>query len=102
MPEGSTVTSATLTLHVSKAVSTVSQNLALNRALDAWGEGTSIASGGGGGGGIGAPATTGDATWYYTFYSTQTWTTPGGDFASTASASTAVNGTGFFVRGDRG
>jgi len=37
VPEGSTVTSATLTLHVSKAVSAVSQNIALNGALDAWG-----------------------------------------------------------------
>ncbi len=95
VPIGSTITSVTLTLHVSKAVSPVSQNIALNRALAAWGEGTSIASGGGGGGGLGAPATTGDVTWYYTFYSSQLWMTPGGDFAA-PSASTAVNGTGFF------
>jgi hypothetical protein len=95
VPMGSTITSATLTLHVAKAVSSVSQTMALSRALDAWGEGTSI-SGGGGGGGAGAPATTGDATWFYAILPTQTWTTPGGDFASTASASTAVNGTGFF------
>jgi hypothetical protein len=95
IPVGSTVTNATLTLHVSKSVTTGTINVTLNDALLNWGEGTSV-SGGGGGGGAGAPATTNDVTWYYTFYSSQLWTTPGGDFASTPSATTPVNGTGFF------
>jgi hypothetical protein len=94
IPVGSTVTSATLTLHVSKLVSTGAENVTLNRALLNWGEGTSTT--GSGGGGAGVPATTNDVTWYYTFYSSQLWTTPGGDFAATASATTAVNGLGFF------
>ena len=36
------------------------------------------------------PAQPGDATWLHTFYPNSNWTTPGGDFASTASASIIV------------
>jgi hypothetical protein len=43
-------------------------------------------------GGNGAPATTGDATWNNNFFNTSTWTTPGGDFSTTVSAMTLVNG----------
>lgn len=35
-------------------------------------------------------------TWFYTSFSTQKWTTPGGDFVATASASTSVNGVGSY------
>jgi hypothetical protein len=87
VPAGSTITSATLMLQMSQAVSTVSQNVALHRALSDWGEGGSVSPGGGG---AGAPAQTGDTTWFYTFFDTQTWTTPGGDFVGTASATTPV------------
>jgi hypothetical protein len=87
IPTGSTITSATLTLDMTLAVSTVSQNIALHRALLNWGEGTSVSMGGGG---AGALASDGDVTWFYTFYQTQLWNTPGGDFVSAASATTAV------------
>jgi hypothetical protein len=57
-----------------------------------WGEGTSNS---GSPGGSGAPSTTGDATWLHTFYPSTFWTSPGGDFSATASATKSVgtNGT---------
>ncbi len=62
-----------------------------------WGEGTSNAAlAGRGGEGIGIQATTGDVSWFYTFFPTQKWTTPGGDFVAIASASTSVNGVGSY------
>src|SRR5207302_1160489 len=82
----------TLTLNMSRTKSGA-ENIALHRALLNWGEGTSNA---GTNGGKGAPATTNDVTWFYTFFSTQSWTTPGGDFVATASASTSVNGVGSY------
>src|SRR6266404_2139367 len=98
VPAGSTITSATLTLNLSKTTNGA-QNIALHRALMNWGEGTSSTaqgSRGGGGEGAGTPATTGDVTWFFTFFNTQRWTTPGGDFVATASASTAVNSVGSY------
>jgi hypothetical protein len=98
VPAGATINSVTLTLHLSKTTSGA-QNAALHRALMDWGEGTSNAAlagnpNGGEGGGI--HATNGDVTWFYTFFITQKWTTPGGDFVATASASTSVNGVGSY------
>ena len=55
-----------------------------------WGEGTSVASGAGGGGGNGGPATTNDATWIHGFFPGTMWTTAGGDFTPTPSATTTV------------
>src|SRR6185503_17047458 len=59
-----------------------------------WGEGLSNA---GNPGGQGAPSQTGDATWIHTFYNTSFWTTPGGDFSPTVSATTFVPGLGTFT-----
>ena len=42
-------------------------------------------------GGAGAQAEAGDATWLHTFYNTSFWTTPGGDFSPTLSATTTVS-----------
>src|SRR5436190_1170134 len=39
----------------------------------------------------------GDATWLNTFYNTQTWATPGGDFAAAASATKTVNTVGKYT-----
>src|SRR5262249_4622946 len=75
------------------------QNIELHRALMDWGEGTSDASRAGcgmGGEGCGIQATTNDVTWFYRFFSAQRWTTPGGDFVATASASTSVGGVGSY------
>ena len=86
IPQGATIDSATLSFNVSRGNG--SQSITLHRLLQDWGEGTSN-SGDPGGGGV--PAGGGDATWlYHHFFSVdnaQPWTTPGGDFATTVSAS---------------
>jgi len=90
IPAGATVTSATLTLNASKSNS-ASTIISLHKVTKNWGEGTSNA---GDPGGSGAAATTNDATWKHTFFSTQTWTNPGGDFAGAASATSTITGLG--------
>jgi hypothetical protein len=92
IPAGSTINAATLTLHMSKTIAGA-QSTTIHRLLRNWGEGTSNAALEEGGG---APATTNDATWLHTFYSTQLWSTPGGDFAAAASATTSVAGIGSY------
>ncbi len=91
IPAGSTVTSMSLTLHLSRSISS-NTPVQLHRALRDWGEGTSNA---GDPGGLGAPATANDATWLHTFFSTQLWSADGGlegtDFATSPSASAIVN-----------
>ena len=89
IPAGSVITSATLTLTVTRT-STGAQPVSVHRALSSWGEGTSVAVANGGRGG---PSTPDDATWIHRFYDTQLWNTPGGDFAATASATASVGGT---------
>ncbi|MEZ5974569.1 MAG: hypothetical protein R3E96_06925, partial [Planctomycetota bacterium] len=59
----------------------------LHRVSQAWGEGNSNAGTPGGGGTI---AQTGDATWLHTFYNASFWTTPGGDFDPSPSASVVL------------
>jgi hypothetical protein len=94
IPAGSTIQSASLTLHVSREGPGNGIQIYLHRALSNWGEGTSI---GGRGEGAGGPATTGDATWHYNFFDTSTWSTTdgGGDFAAHSSADVFVSGLGF-------
>jgi uncharacterized repeat protein (TIGR01451 family) len=92
VPAGSTVTSATLKLHLSKT-SSGPQGIALHRATMDWGEGTSQAAGEEG---AGANATDRDVTWFYTFFNTGTWNTPGGDFVATGSATTSVDQVGMY------
>lgn len=99
IPSGSTINSATLTLKVTKVpLGAVAENIVVHLAQADWGEGTSDSSQGGTGAGEGdgIQATTGDATWKYTFWNTQTWTNLGGDFSSTASATTNVSGVGSY------
>ena len=95
VPPGSTITSATLSLHMSMTISGA-ETISLHHTLQNWGEGNSNAGvgGPGQGEGDGAPATTNDVTWLYTFFNTHQWNTPGGDFVATASASTAVGAVG--------
>lgn len=93
IPAGSTVTSVTLKMYCSAAGTTTSYAIGLRRFTKSWGEGASQAFGGGG-----APSEPNDATWLHRFYGTsQTWTSSGGDFASTTSASRAVTGTGSYT-----
>jgi hypothetical protein len=89
IPAGATINSATLTLTANTPQNTAS-TVRLHRVLANWGQGSSVALQGGGGGGGGAPATVGDATWNARFFNTELWTTPGGDFTPTPSASQRV------------
>src|SRR5207249_6586281 len=67
VPSGSTITSVTLTLNMSKTPSNTARTVELHRLLADWEEGTSQASGEEG---TGAPATPNDATWRHRFFDT--------------------------------
>ncbi len=70
------------------------RNIELHKMLADWGEGTSVAPGEEG---DGAPATTNDATWRHRFFDTIFWTTEGGDFSATVSASQSVGPVGMYT-----
>jgi len=98
VPAGSTITSATLTLNASRVPDLAPFDYALHRLNADWGEGASDSGGtqGSGGGGNGAAAASGDATWQHTFYSGSFWTSAGGDFVGTPSATTSVANLGSY------
>jgi len=89
LPAGATIDGATLTLHLSNvSIFGGPSTIALHRLLADWGEGdsdTGVVMAG-----AGAPAAPGDVTWRHTFFDTDFWATPGGDFDPSASASTIV------------
>jgi len=87
IPTNATVTAATLSMYLNRTGPVNASNISVSRMLRDWGEGASNA---GDPGGMGAPAQTGDATWLHNFYNTSFWTTPGGEFSSTPSATTAI------------
>ncbi len=92
VPAGSTINSATLTLHVSKSSfqNFNPQTGEIHRLLESWGE---AGSGAATSGGAGAGADPGDATWAYRFWDATTptsWSTAGGAFVVAPSASVAV------------
>lgn len=91
VPAGAQITGVTLQLFMSKSGPFSGDvDISLHAALQSWGEGTS--SPGGATGGSGALAKSGDATWTSRFFTTgQSWSLAGGDFATTASATTTVN-----------
>jgi hypothetical protein len=94
VPAGATIDSVTLTLHVSQAAPTGTPSpFTLHEVLADWGEAASDA---GDPGGLGVPAEPGDATWSHRFFSTDLWTTAGGDFDPVSSASLAVGAVGFY------
>lgn len=90
IPAGATINSATITLTVTKTRSG-SPICNFHRLTSDWGEGASNASGPEG---RGTTAQPGDATWTRSFSPATTWTTDGGEFNLTDSASTAVGGQG--------
>ncbi|MCY3001167.1 MAG: DNRLRE domain-containing protein [Planctomycetota bacterium] len=92
VPAGSLITRADLRLHMSQTIAGP-VDVRLHRALADWGEGTSMGSGGEGGGGA---VTTGDATWTRRFHPSTPWTTAGGDFVASASASSGVDSDGIY------
>jgi hypothetical protein len=94
IPPGSTITAASLSVNMSRSPTNTAYVVELHKLLADWGEGTSIAPGEEG---DGAPATTNDATWRHRFFDTIFWTTQGGDFSATVSASQSVGGTGHYT-----
>lgn len=93
IPVGATVTSVVLSMRVSQAAGG-NQTVALHRVTTRWGEGSSNS---GTPGGRGATATSGDATWTFSDFSTTSWSTPGGDFVAPASGSSTVGGVGNYT-----
>ena len=86
VPAGATINNVTLSVWVNLTASTtgVEPTVELHKTLADWGEGASAPSG------FMPPygtAKTGDATWLHTFYNTQLWAAPGGDFSPTVSGS---------------
>ncbi len=95
IPSGSVVTGAQLKLNMSKT-SSGPFSVSLHRLFADWGEGTSNAAGNEGGG---APSAMMDATWIHTFFNSSFWTTPGGDFDPSASATSVITGVGSYTFG---
>lgn len=95
IPNCATITSVTLTLHMSKSIAGA-KTIQLRKVSQDWGEGTSAASGEEG---FGTLAETGDATWVYSFYDTDNWGRDGGVFSTTSSASASVGTVGFYTWG---
>src|SRR5215510_7520699 len=93
VPAGSTINSASLTLHMSKTISG-SIMISLHRCLAPWGEGNSIATDNEGRGAAAAPN---DATWLHALYDTAFWSNPGGDFSSASSTGVLVGATNFYT-----
>ncbi|MGE0481243.1 MAG: DNRLRE domain-containing protein [Phycisphaerae bacterium] len=87
IPAGSIVTAVRLDLYVTRTVSGATP-IGLHRVTRDWGEGASAAVGAGG---AGTSAEPGDATWLNTFFPSENWATPGGDFVALASGSTSVS-----------
>lgn len=96
LPAGAQAVSAALTLVENKTI-VGAKVFTIHRVTAQWAEGLSDS---GDPGGIAVPAQFGDATWLYSQvtntspYAGTEWLTPGGDFISSASASTSVNSGG--------
>ena len=87
IPAGSTVTNVQVKLYMSKTV-VGAKSFNLHRLTSDWSEGPSV-----GLSGNGANALAGDSTWLHTNYATQFWTTPGGDFVASSSATVSIGST---------
>jgi hypothetical protein len=94
IPPGSTITSVTLSLNMSRTAFDTAVTVELHKLLADWGEGTSRAPGEEG---TGAPATPNDATWRHRFYDAIFWTNQGGDFSAMVSASQSVGPIGQYT-----
>jgi hypothetical protein len=99
VPANASITTAALHLFCDKNAQNnpIAGAFRLHRLTADWGEGFSDSEAAGQPG-LGAPATAGDATWRLRLVSVAgppptgiAWTTPGGDFVASASATTTVN-----------
>lgn len=95
LPAGSLIQSAQIRMNLNRlGTAATGTSIFLYRLTETWGEGTSNNSLNQG---YGAPATTNDATWARRFYNTVSWTTAGGTYNATASATATVAGTGMLT-----
>ena len=93
IPAGSTVTSAELRVYVNRE-KLFGEDASVHRVTGSWGEGGSIGGTHENSGGQGAPAEPGEVTWLHRGFDAVRWTTPGGDFVQTASATVFLQGRG--------
>ena len=87
LPTGAQVQSAEVSLRLTKGAG-LNGPFQLHRMTADWGEGTSNS---GSPGGVGASPTVGDATWTHSFHNTTRWSTLGGDFNPSVSASSTIS-----------
>lgn len=92
VPVGVQVTDVQLKMYMSRTTAGAT-DITLHAVTNAWGEGSSVASGNGG---AGASSSTGDATWLHAFYPGTSWTTAGGDFAAAPLSTIAVGDVGTY------
>ena len=97
IPAGATIDGVQLTLYCDKVKLSTAFSVGLRRLTSNWGEGTSNT--GNSQQGRGEAPTANDATWHHTFYPGSFWTTPGGDYSGTISATRTVGNTGFYTWG---
>ena len=88
IPAGSIIDSVTLDMRCLRAKQNANFDVSLHELLSDWGEGASNT--GNSQQGRGETPDTGDATWRHTFFDTSFWSTQGGDYTITASATTPV------------
>lgn len=98
IPINATITNASLTLFMSRSISNAS-DVSLHKALNDWGQGGSNAPGQEG---AGTNSAEGDASWFCNFSNgasgcITSWSTIGGDFDSSASATVSVDGIGNYT-----
>lgn len=95
IPANAVIDTVVLAININKVNGAAgTDNLNVHRLSADWGEGTSNAPSNEGGG---TSATTGDATWLHRFFpgsATTNWTSVGGDYVSTASATISTSGLG--------
>jgi hypothetical protein len=93
IPQDAMIIEVRLNLNLSRSAIAGNEPMTIHRVLANWGEGTSNA---GGQEGTGVSATTGDATWQFRIFPNTTWSTLGGQFVATPSASKTIGGVGMY------
>ncbi len=94
VPAGAIINSVSLSLTQTKVGPGGTADFEFHPLMAAWGQGTSIGSGSGG------SPTSGDATWNYRLYNTDTWSSPGGDFGGVSGTET-FSGNGQYTVGSQ-